>query len=109
MAYQLQLPEGTQLHNVFHVNQLKKHLGKSAVPNARLPILTADGKVKTAPLAILQRHQIPRSTGDFDVAVRQWLMRWENMSPEEATWEDAAYIQATFKEFKPYYHPPFQT
>ena len=71
VAYQLQLPEGTHLHNVSHVNQLKKHLGKFDVPNARLPILTADGKVKTTPLAILQRRQIPRSAGEFDVAVPQ--------------------------------------
>jgi hypothetical protein len=30
-AYKLQLPPGTLLHNVFHVNQLNKHLGANAV------------------------------------------------------------------------------
>jgi hypothetical protein len=74
VAYQLQLPEGTQIHNVFHVNQLKKHLGDRAVPNPRLPLLTPDGKVKTAPLAVLQRRQIPRSEGAYDMAVPQWLI-----------------------------------
>ena len=51
VAYKLQLPEGTLLHDVFPVNQLKKHLGPAAVPNARLPLLTTEGKIKTAPLA----------------------------------------------------------
>jgi ribosomal protein L21E len=49
VSYQLQLPAGTLLHDVFHVNQLKKHLGPTAVPNATLPLLTADGKIKVAP------------------------------------------------------------
>ena len=101
VAYKLQLPTGTQLHDVFHVNQLKKHLGRAAVPNATLPLLTADGKVKNAPLSILQCRQVPRSVGAYDVAVPQWLIHWENLSPAEATWEDAAYIHATFKDSKP--------
>jgi hypothetical protein len=76
-------------------------LGDRAVPNPRLPLLTPDGKIKTAPLAVLQRRQIPRSAGAYDVAVPQWLIHWENMSEDDATWEDAKYIQATFPQFKP--------
>ena len=101
LAYKLQLPEGTLLHDVFHVNQLKKHLGPNAVPNRSLPLVTAEGKVKVAPLAVLDRRQVPRSAGAYDVAVPQWLVHWENMTPTEATWEDAKFIQATFPEFKP--------
>jgi hypothetical protein len=35
------------------------------------------------------------------VAVPQWLIRWDGMTEEEATWEDADFMQATFPEFKP--------
>lgn len=101
VAYKLQLPQGTLLHNVFHVNQLKRHLGPNAVPNHTLPLVTATGKVKIAPLAVLEHRQIPRSAGEYDVAVPQWLVHWQSMSPDEATWEDAAFIQATFPSFKP--------
>jgi hypothetical protein len=101
VAYKLQLPSGTKLHDVFHINQLKKHLGPAAVPNPNLPLLTSDGKIKTFPLAVLQRRQVPRSAGSYDVAVVQWLIHWENLSVEEATWEDAKFIQATFLTFKP--------
>jgi hypothetical protein len=101
VSYKLQLPEGTLIHDVFHVNQLKKHLGPKAVPNPTLPLLTPDGKVKYAPLAVLQYRQIPRSAGAYDIPVPQWLIHWENMTPEEATWEDAKFIQATFPSFQP--------
>jgi hypothetical protein len=101
VAYRLQLPSDAQIHDVFHVNQLKKHLGKHAIPNPKLPLVTSDGKIKMAPKAVLQRRQIPRSAGEYDVAVPQWLVHWENMTEADATWEDAAFIQATFPSFKP--------
>jgi hypothetical protein len=101
VSYKLQLPEGTLIHDVFHVNQLKKHLGPKAVPNPTLPLLTPDGKVKYAPLVVLHYRQIPRSAGAYDIPVPQWLIHWENMTPEEATWEDAKFIQATFPSFQP--------
>jgi hypothetical protein len=100
-AYKLQLPEGTQIHDVFHVSQLKKHLGSLAVPNKNLPLVTPSGKLKINPIAVLERMQVPRSTGEYDVAVPQWLVQWQDMTAEEATWEDAEFIQATFPEFKP--------
>jgi hypothetical protein len=54
LAYKLQLPPGTLLHDVFHDNQLKKQLGPPAVPNATLPMLTPQGKLKINPQDILE-------------------------------------------------------
>jgi hypothetical protein len=53
-AYKLLLPEGVQIHPVFHVSQLKKHIGPAMVPCPNLPLITADGKIHTAPALVLQ-------------------------------------------------------
>jgi hypothetical protein len=74
VAYRLQLPVGTKLHDVFHVNQLKKHVGPNVVPNPTLPVLIPDGKIKVAPKEILQRRQIPLLARDYDIAVDQRLI-----------------------------------
>ena len=97
----LQLPAIAQIHDVFHVNQLKQYLGPNAIPNPSLPLVTPEGKIKHYPLAVLQRRIVPRSVGSYDIAIPQWLIHWENLAPEEATWEDAKFIQATFPAFKP--------
>jgi hypothetical protein len=99
VSYQIQFPEQCKLHNVFHISHLKKHTGPNAVPNPTLPLVTADGKVKFAPLTILQRRIVPRSIGEYDVAIPQWLIHWETITSEESTWEDASFIQQTFPEF----------
>jgi hypothetical protein len=61
------------------------------VPNPTLPLVTGDGKLKVAPLAVLQRRIVPRSAGEYDVAAPQWLIHWEGMTADEATWEDATH------------------
>jgi hypothetical protein len=101
VSYQLQLPENCKLHDTFHVSHLKKHNGPRAVPNPTLPLVTEDGKLKHAPVAILQRHIVPRSVGEYDVAIPQWLIHWESMTTKEATWEDAELIQRAFPDFQP--------
>jgi hypothetical protein len=63
--------------------------------------MTPDGKIKVAPLAVLQYRQVPCNAGEYDILVPQWLIHWENMSQQEATWEDASFIKATFPEFHP--------
>jgi hypothetical protein len=40
----------------FPCQSAKKHLGKTVVPNASLPLVTSEGKAKTTPLAVLQRR-----------------------------------------------------
>jgi hypothetical protein len=94
-AYRLQLPPGVLIHPVFHVSQLKLHLGTKAVPSADLPLVLPDGTIKTSPEQVLQVRQIPCN----NEPVVQWLVQWHNLSPEEATWEDADFIKQTFPDF----------
>jgi ribosomal protein L21E len=101
VSYKLHLPDGCKLHNVFHVSHLKKHTGPTAVPHPTLPLVTEDGKIKTYPFAVLQRRLVPRPNGEYDIAVAQWLIQWEAMTTDEATWEDASFIQQAFPDFQP--------
>jgi hypothetical protein len=94
-AYKLQLPEGVLIHPVFHVSQLKLHIGAKAVPSPDLPFVLPDGTIKTGPECVLQVHQIPR----HNAPVVQWLIQWQNLSPDEATWEDADSIKHAFPDF----------
>lgn len=102
VAYKLLLPDGCQLHNVFHVSQLKQHLGPKAVPTPHLPLVDAQGNIQIAPEAVLSRRTVPRvGSGNIQVATSQWLIKWINLPPEAATWEDAAFIEKIFPRFHP--------
>jgi transposase InsO family protein len=95
VAYKLLLPDSAAIHPVFHVSQLKKHLGPMAVPCADLPLIGPDGRVRTKPSWVLETRQIPRN----NVAVVQWLVQWENLPPEDASWEDADFMKKVFPAF----------
>lgn len=96
VAYQLNLPEEAAIHPVFHASQLKKHLGPLAIPSPGLPLVGPDGKIKTEPVKILER-QIVQRKGDV---VAQWLVQWQSLAPEEATWEDVSFIRKVFPNFQ---------
>ena len=89
------LPEGVKIHPVFHVSQLKKHVGPTVVPSTDLPLITDDGKIKAEPEVVLQTRQIPRN----NLPVVQWLIQWTGLSPAEATWDDANFIKKVFPSF----------
>jgi hypothetical protein len=98
-AYMLLLHEGCTLHDVFHVSQLKKHLGPYVLPNPEMPLIDEKVTIKVAPAALLDRGMIPRN----NEPVVQWLIHWENMPTSQATWEDATFIRKVYH----IHHIPF--
>lgn len=97
VAYKLHLPDTAAIHPVFHVSQLKEHVGKHAIPLPHVPLVTEDGKIKTAPFAVLDERTINRQR----TPVKQFLIHWESLGPEDATWEDVRFIETHFPDFHP--------
>ena len=55
MAYKLQLPLSAKIHLLFHVSQLKQHIG-NAPAQSQLPLLDVDGVLAKEPVVILDRR-----------------------------------------------------
>ena len=96
VSYKLHLREGNNIHPVFHISQLKKHIGHRAVPLPHVPLVTPKGYVKTIPLAVLDRRVIQRNK----TPVGQCVVQWESLAPDDATWEDASFLNKTFLDHK---------
>lgn len=97
VAYKLLLPASSQIHPVFHISQLKKHLGSHAIPEQGLPLIDDEGRILSEPVAVLERRLIPRN----NEPIVQWKVHWANLPKSAATWEDAAFITKVFPSFHP--------
>jgi len=49
VAYELELLEGSKIHNVFHVSYLKKALGQQITTSPNLPPLDEEGQLVLTP------------------------------------------------------------
>lgn len=92
VAYKLKLPEGSRLHPVFHVSQLKKKIKNKYSPQDKLPDINDEGEAMVIPVAILARRTIKKRNR----SVNQLLIHWSNATAETATWEDAEVIKVRF-------------
>jgi hypothetical protein len=97
VAYKLLLPDNCAIQHVFHISQLKKHIGAKVVPQANLPLTDADGNIKVSLETLLERRLIPRN----NELIVQWLIKWINLPKRATTWEDVDFMRKVFPEFNP--------
>jgi hypothetical protein len=97
VAYTLLLPEGCSIHPIFHVIQLKQHIGPKVIPQTNLLLVDSEGNIKMHPGKLLERRLIPCNNG----LILQWLIKWINLPKEAATWEDVDFMRKAFLDFTP--------
>ena len=89
MAYELELPADSRVHNVFHVSCLKKVLGQNVVPSILLPPLDDEGKLILVPESILdsREKQLCRRV------IREYMIKWKYFPVEDVTQEGEVILQ----------------
>lgn len=95
VAYRLQFPVGTKIHDVFHVSQLKKKIGDQETITDWPEFLNENEEARRKPIAILYRQLVKR----FGRAGVKVLVQWSNSSPDEASWEFYNNLQKKFPNF----------
>jgi len=84
VVYRLELPEGSMIHPVFHISQLKPFVQDYTPVYSDLPVLT-DLDVANAFLeAFLDRRLVKKG----NAAIPQVKVSWTGLPEAAATWED---------------------
>eukprot|EP00253_Pinus_taeda_P034951 PITA_34951 len=89
VEYELELPQGSKIHNVFHVSCLKKALGQQVTVTDELPPMDDEGHLLLQPEAIIDT----RERQLWSKTDREFLVRWKNLPDEDATWESEKILQ----------------
>ncbi|KAL8096189.1 hypothetical protein AgCh_037223 [Apium graveolens] len=99
-AYKLQLPHDAQIHDVFHVSQLKAvvgelsmitHLPTGSVPNASMPQRESATIFDKRMIKVQNKVQV------------QYLVAWKNAEASANSWEIAEDFVSRFPEFMQQY------
>jgi hypothetical protein len=89
VAYELELPEGSKIHNVFHTSCLKKAVGQQVSISEELPPLDEEGQLELVSEEVLERREHRLRSR----VIRECLIRWRGLPLEDATWEGEHILQ----------------
>jgi hypothetical protein len=81
MAYELELPQGSRIHNVFHVSYLKRAIGQHITPIEILPPMDEEGKL----VLILEEILEVQEKRLRKRSIKEYLIRWKDLPIEDAT------------------------
>ena len=89
VAYDLDFPASSRIHNVFHVSCLKKVVGQQVVVSKEIPPLDDEGHLVLVPKKVL----MSREKKLRNIIVKQYLIQWKGFLSEDATWEGEKILQ----------------
>jgi hypothetical protein len=94
VSYRLELPEGTKVHNVFHVSKIKEFRPDYTPVFRELPKLPLLDSTDTTPEKILDRRLVKKG----NAALPQVLIKWKHLPEDTATWEDWNTLKVCFPD-----------
>ena len=89
VAYEVELPAASKIHNVFHVSSLKRVVGQQVTIQTELPKLDEEGQLILESEVILKACTKKLRSRD----ITEYLIKWKKLPPEDATWEDEQFVQ----------------
>jgi len=92
VAYKLQLPPGSQIHNVFHISQLKPFTANYSPVFEKLPVLTDLQASSAVPKQIVDRRLVKKG----NAAITQVKVTWTELPATICTWEDYNVLKQRF-------------
>ena len=89
MAYALELPKSSRVHNVFHASCLKRMIGQHQQAQTLLPMLDDEGRIIFEPKYIITTIERRLRTR----VIKDYLLKWKNLQEEDLTWESEQFRQ----------------
>jgi hypothetical protein len=92
VAYKLKLAEGSLIHPVFHVSQLKPYTLDDTPIFSELPKVTDLSAATTEPECIIDRRLVKKG----NATIPQVKIKWTKLTEVAATWEDYNAVKTRF-------------
>lgn len=90
IAYRLDLPVGSKVHQVSYVSLLKQKVGANVSDSTVMPEYNYQNP-QFQPQAVLNYHG--------NIHNREVLIHWQGFSPVDATWESLSLMKVRFPDF----------
>ena len=96
VAYRLAWPPGSQIHDVFHVSLLRKHLGPISPTSTQLPPVSDTSTILPQPKVVLDRRVICKGNYRSNSEI---LVKWVRVPAEDTIWENQWRFTKSYYDF----------